>query len=619
MNTVVYPQTVTILDPNMSNLDKIGTMARICYRREVAEGETDAAVNERIIKNCIKNGHESVLEHAAYSLFLPVELCSDNTGLMEKMFGQKQQIRVPFRQIWESAPTISMQKYSIPFMDVEMYDHRPNAGEFVGDKDKKQILPCIIADARAWRNILKERISQYGAFMDNPINFLILCRIVQAFYQCEPVVFEDIKGLIETGLSSMSTAEETGDKAITSSRIYSLVVKPLKKEERTLDGVVAHYFNMPTDIFVGPTAKEATLSVIIETSRDVTHQLVRHRADIAYSQESQRYVNFASKGAKIIPLTVDPAKVKKDGVFAVDPSTGVVDENSEVYRIWSNQMTSAFNAYEKMLELGVPPEAARKVLPNGCYTKIGVTWFMPSMFMNFCHFRLEDHAQFDIRRVAADIIFQTLKMQHPFMNLLDPNLIKHYISFIQDHHFFGDAKETIEEYGKLVAFQDDRIKAIQDYTKAMREQQEALIKKAEEEARAEAEKARAQPELKIKEGDPKNGENVIPPNATIIRPRAENEKPEVVEQVFERPPSIQFEKPVLPGTPAEVDPTPETTVTPEPEAAPVNDPAEVTSLGPAQEPQAEARIPNDPMPDPDGPICAATGLPAEPLLKKQGT
>ena len=612
MNTTVYPQTVTILDPNMSNVEKIGTMARICYRREIAEGELDGAVNERIIRHCIKNGHESVLEHAAYSLFLPVEICADNTHLMEVMFKQKQPIRVPFRQIWESAPTISMQKYSVPFMDPEMFDHRPGATEHVGDKDTtRQIMPCIVADARAWRNILKERISQYGAFMDNPINFLILCRVIQAFYECEPVLFEDIKGLIETGFDSMTKAEIGEDKSILSSRIYQLVVKPLKPEERTLDGVIAHYFAMAKDIFAGPASKETTLSVILETSRDVTHQLVRHRADVAYSQESQRYVNFANKGAKVIPMIVDPAKVKKDGTFTVDPSTGVVNEDSEVYRIWSNQMTSAFNAYEKMLELGVPPEAARKVLPNGCYTKIGVTWFMPSMFMNFCHFRLEDHAQYDIRRLAGTIIFDALRMKHPFMNLLDPNLIKSYIAFIQDHHFFGDAKETIDTYASLVAEQDDRIKAIQEYTKAMHEQQMALMKKAEEEARAEAEKARATPEMKILDkGDPRNGENIIPPGAKIIRLHPENEKPAEVEQVVERAPSIQFEKPVLPGKApepeqtAEVDPTPETSVAPDPE--PVGD----------CDPEFQE---HGPQCCPCDPICAATGLPAEPLLKKQGT
>ena len=59
----------------------------------------------------------------------------------------------------------------------------------------------------------------------------------------------------------------------------------------------------------------------------------------------------------------------------------------------------AFEAYERMLELGVAKEVARTVLPLAMYTKY--YWSCnPRSLMHFCSLRNSEHAQFEIREYA---------------------------------------------------------------------------------------------------------------------------------------------------------------------------------------------------------------------------
>jgi thymidylate synthase ThyX len=60
----------------------------------------------------------------------------------------------------------------------------------------------------------------------------------------------------------------------------------------------------------------------------------------------------------------------------------------------------AFEAYERMLELGVAKEVARAVLPLSTYTKY--YWSCnPRSLMHFCSLRNHDDAQYEIRQYAA--------------------------------------------------------------------------------------------------------------------------------------------------------------------------------------------------------------------------
>src|SRR4249920_1277098 len=79
-------------------------------------------------------------------------------------------------------------------------------------------------------------------------------------------------------------------------------------------------------------------------SRTLSHQLVRHRAGVAFDQQSQRYVTF--KGAStMLPATIE-------------------DAEPELRERYEDQVEGALGLYGEMLGAGVPGEDARFVFPN---------------------------------------------------------------------------------------------------------------------------------------------------------------------------------------------------------------------------------------------------------------
>ena len=99
--------------------------------------------------------------------------------------------------------------------------------------------------------------------------------------------------------------------------------------------------------------EHAVLSVKFITDRAVTHELVRHRI-ISASQESQRYVSYYGKPLNVISPFND-------------------DESEEAFTVWSKAVEHCENAYNQLIDLKIPPQIARSVLPNCTKTEIVVT------------------------------------------------------------------------------------------------------------------------------------------------------------------------------------------------------------------------------------------------------
>lgn len=129
-----------------------------------------------------------------------------------------------------------------------------------------------------------------------------------------------------------------------------------------------------------------TFSLI--TNRAVTHQLVRHRIGVAYSQESQRYCRYDDKLQVIVP----------------EVEGGLTKEQHEA---WSNAMLTCALAYDAAIAKEGPmnfkPEVARGVLPNDTKTQIVVTFNLRS-FRHFLKLRLDKHAQYQIRNLATKML-----------------------------------------------------------------------------------------------------------------------------------------------------------------------------------------------------------------------
>lgn len=130
------------------------------------------------------------------------------------------------------------------------------------------------------------------------------------------------------------------------------------------------------------TLEHASYTFAIDgVSRAMTHQLVRHRL-ASYNQQSQRYVTFKEEPEFVVPQSVVDAGAKDDYEAAA---------------------RAAFQAYTRLVELGVPAEDARYLLPNACETKIVVTMNIREL-MHFFALRCCNRAQWEIREVACRML-----------------------------------------------------------------------------------------------------------------------------------------------------------------------------------------------------------------------
>lgn len=113
-------------------------------------------------------------------------------------------------------------------------------------------------------------------------------------------------------------------------------------------------------------------------SRTLSHQLVRHRAGVAFDQQSQRYVKF--KGAStMLPGTLAEA----------DPA---------LRARYEEQIEGALELYGDLVEAGIPGEDARFVFPNATRTNLVMTTNLRAL-IHMSGLRLCTMAQWEIRRL----------------------------------------------------------------------------------------------------------------------------------------------------------------------------------------------------------------------------
>lgn len=113
-------------------------------------------------------------------------------------------------------------------------------------------------------------------------------------------------------------------------------------------------------------------------SRALSHQLVRHRIGVSFSQKSQRYVK-----EKAFDYVI-PDSIQKDAVLA------------EKYRTIIDDLQGKYN---ELLELGIAPEDARYILPNAASTNLIITMNARSL-LHFFELRCCTRAQWEIRKLA---------------------------------------------------------------------------------------------------------------------------------------------------------------------------------------------------------------------------
>ena len=117
---------------------------------------------------------------------------------------------------------------------------------------------------------------------------------------------------------------------------------------------------------------------ITGVSRTLSHQLVRHRAGVAFDQQSQRYVKFKGQ-ATMLPHSIAEG----------DPG---------LRERYETQIEGALGLYGDMLSAGLPGEDARFVFPNAARTNLVMTTNLRAL-IHMSGLRLCTMAQWEIRRL----------------------------------------------------------------------------------------------------------------------------------------------------------------------------------------------------------------------------
>jgi thymidylate synthase (FAD) len=127
---------------------------------------------------------------------------------------------------------------------------------------------------------------------------------------------------------------------------------------------------------------------IEDVSRAMTHQLVRHRL-ASYTQQSQRYVKYDTLKSYVTPPTIA--------------------NNPDAQKIFEEALEHVSNAYNKLLEMGIPKEDARYILPNAAKTNIVVTMNAREL-RHFFNLRCCARSQWELREVATEMLRQVKKV-----------------------------------------------------------------------------------------------------------------------------------------------------------------------------------------------------------------
>jgi thymidylate synthase (FAD) len=128
-------------------------------------------------------------------------------------------------------------------------------------------------------------------------------------------------------------------------------------------------------------------------TRTLSHQLVRHRAGVAFDQQSQRYLNY-KRPSYMVPGSL-------------------ADAPAEMRDRYTAEMDESLAFYGEMLEAGIPGEDARFVMPNATRTNLIMTANLRSL-IHMSGLRLCTMAQWEIRRLFQLIRHEVFNVS-PFL------------------------------------------------------------------------------------------------------------------------------------------------------------------------------------------------------------
>lgn len=136
------------------------------------------------------------------------------------------------------------------------------------------------------------------------------------------------------------------------------------------------------------TLEHITFTFSVEgVSRALLSQLTRHRVGFSYSVQSQRYVKFSSDS-------------KSGGFDYVVPEKVKVNIDDDEYHL---MMSDIQGMYDRLIELGIPQEDARSVLPQSATCNLVLTVNLRALLDFYAKRRAGKGAQQEITVLAEEL------------------------------------------------------------------------------------------------------------------------------------------------------------------------------------------------------------------------
>jgi len=158
-----------------------------------------------------------------------------------------------------------------------------------------------------------------------------------------------------------------------------------KQDEKLIHYLADHHHTSP---FFHPQVRMRIKMPIF-----VAREWFRHQIGFARNEVSRRYVNDS-------PVCYVPENVRARDIKLKQGSKAESVEDNAMAKIMIEDLNHlACERYQELLDIGVAPEVARTILPQGMYTEFIETASLCA-YARLCGLRLDPGAQWEIRQYA---------------------------------------------------------------------------------------------------------------------------------------------------------------------------------------------------------------------------
>jgi len=160
-----------------------------------------------------------------------------------------------------------------------------------------------------------------------------------------------------------------------------------KSPERLLKYLIKHKHWSPFEM--------ASACIEINTTRDISAQILRHRS-FSFQEFSQRYAEVTQEVSPPVWRRQDLTN-RQNSIDDLDP-----EAIAEADQLCANVIKQSTLAYQRLLELGVAKECARKILPINSPTRLYMSGTLRS-WLHYLQVRRNCDTQLEHRVIAQEI------------------------------------------------------------------------------------------------------------------------------------------------------------------------------------------------------------------------